>query len=311
MAQIGLAPPAPTRRTGLTGAGGQWARYRAGFLFVLPAFALYAVFMIYPFLQSIYFSFTDWNGVLPEKNFVGLANYRRMLGDALLWTSLWHTVIWVVIGTIGPLVVGLLLAVLLWRRPRGFTLFRTAYFMPQVLSSVVIAIVWGWIYNPVFGILNRGLDRAGLDALSRGWLGDPDFALYAVLVAAMWAETGFVFVVFLAGLQNVSRDLIEAAMLDGANAWQRFRNVTVPQLSNVVNVVTALLLIGGFSVFDIVFVMTGGGPANATEVIATYTYKEAFTQNRIGYAATLSLVITAISLVASVVFIRLRERGES
>ncbi len=311
MAQIGLAPPAPTRRTGLAGAGGQWARYRAGFLFVLPAFILYAVFMIYPFLQSIYYSFTDWNGVLPEKNFIGFANYRRMLGDDLLWTSLWHTLIWVVIGTIGPLVVGLLLAVLLWRRPRGFTLFRTVYFMPQVLSTVVIAIVWGWIYNPVFGILNRGLDSAGLGELSRGWLGDPDVALYAVLIAAMWAETGFVFVVFLAGLQNVSRDLIEAAMLDGANAWQRFRNVTVPQLSNVVNVITALLLIGGFSVFDIVFVMTGGGPANATEVIATYTYKEAFTQNRIGYAATLSLVITAISLVASVVFIRLRERGES
>ena len=310
MAQIGLAPPAPARRSGLAGAGGQWAKYRAGILFVLPAFFLYAVFMIYPFFQSIYYSFTDWNGVLPEKNFIGLANYRQMLGDDLLWTSLWHTLIWVVIGTIGPLAVGLLLAVLLWRRPRGFTLFRTVYFMPQVLSSVVIAIVWGWIYNPVFGILNRGLDGIGLEGLSRGWLGDTDVALYAVLVAAMWAETGFVFVVFLAGLQNVSRDLIEAAMLDGANAWQRFRNVTVPQLANVVNVITALLLIGGFSVFDIVFVMTGGGPANATEVIATYTYKEAFTQNRIGYAATLSLVITAISLVASVVFIRLRERGE-
>lgn len=311
MAEIGLAPEMPTRRSRFAGAGVAWAKYRAGILFLLPALVLYAVFMIYPFLQSIYFSFTDWNGVLPQKTFVGLDNYRRLIQDDLLWSSLGHTLIWVVIGTIGPLVLGLLLAVLLWRRPRGFTLFRTVYFMPQVLSSVVIAIVWGWIYNPVFGILNRGLDAVGLDALSRGWLGDPDLALYAVLIAAMWAETGFVFVVFLAGLQNVSKDLLEAATLDGANAWQRFRNVTVPQLANVVNVVTALLLIGGFSVFDIVFAMTGGGPANATEVIATYTYKEAFTQNRIGYAATLSLVITAISLVASVVFIRLRERGES
>lgn len=311
MAEIGLAPEMPTRRSRFAGAGVAWAKYRAGILFLLPALVLYAVFMIYPFLQSIYFSFTDWNGVLPQKTFVGLDNYRRLIQDDLLWSSLGHTLIWVVIGTTGPLVLGLLLAVLLWRRPRGFTLFRTVYFMPQVLSSVVIAIVWGWIYNPVFGILNRGLDAVGLDALSRGWLGDPDLALYAVLIAAMWAETGFVFVVFLAGLQNVSKDLLEAATLDGANAWQRFRNVTVPQLANVVNVVTALLLIGGFSVFDIVFAMTGGGPANATEVIATYTYKEAFTQNRIGYAATLSLVITAISLVASVVFIRLRERGES
>jgi len=308
MTDIHSAPP--PGRAGLSGFGRHWARYRAGYFFVLPSLVLYAVFMIYPFFQSIYFSFTDWNGVTAEKNWIGLANYRRMIDDALLWSSLWHTLIWVVLGTVAPMAIGLLLAVLLWRRPRGFTLFRTIYFMPQVLSSVVIAIVWSWIYNPIFGILNRGLDRVGLDALSRGWLGDTDFALFAVLVAAVWAETGFVFVVFLAGLQNVSKDLLEAATIDGANMWQRFWNVTVPQLANVVNVVAALLLIGGFSVFDIIFAMTQGGPANATEVIATYTYQEAFTQNRIGYAATLSLVITVISLIASVVFIRVRERGE-
>jgi ABC-type sugar transport system permease subunit len=147
--------------------------------------------------------------------------------------------------------------------------------------------------------------------VSRGWIGDPDVALYAVLAAAIWAETGFVFVIFLAGLQNVSRDLIDAATIDGANAWQRFWNVIIPQLSNVLTVVTALLLVGGFSVFDIVFVMTAGGPNNATELIATYTYKEAFTQNRVGYASALSLVITVLSLIASVTFIRLRERGDA
>jgi ABC-type sugar transport system permease subunit len=207
------------------------------------------------------------------------------------------------------MIIGLLLAMLLWTRPKGFTLFRTVYFMPQVLSSVVIALVWGWIYNPIFGILNQSLDRVGLENLSRGWLGDPTYALYAVLGAGIWAEVGFVFVVFLAGLQNVSRDLLEAATLDGANIWQRFRDVTVPQLANVINVVTALLLIGGFSVFDIIMVMTNGGnPANSTEVIATYAYSQAFTQNRVGYAATLSLIMTAITLVASFVFIRLRER---
>ncbi|MDP9356143.1 MAG: sugar ABC transporter permease [Chloroflexota bacterium] len=307
MAEMSL--PAPWKEAGH--ARRHWARYRAGYLFLLPSFVLYAVFMIYPFIQSIYLSFTDWNGATAVKNFVGLDNYRRLFNDGLLWTALRHNIIWVVIGTIAPMVIGLLLAVLLGNRPRGFTLFRTVYFMPQVLSPVVIALVWGWIYNPVFGILNKGLDAVGLESLSRGWLGDPTFALYAVLAAAIWAETGFVFVIFLAGLQNVSRDLLEAAMIDGANAWQRFWNVTVPQLANVINVVTALLLIGGFSVFDIIFVMTQGGPANATEVIATYTYKEAFTQNRVGYAATLSLVITAISLIASIVFIRLRERGES
>jgi ABC-type sugar transport system permease subunit len=277
---------------------------------VLPAFLLYAVFMIYPFIRSIYFSFTDWNGVRPVKNLIGLDNWRAMLQDPMLWLSLRHNVVWVIIGTITPLAIGLMLAVLLWRRPPGFTLFRTMYFMPQVLSAVVIGIIWNWMYNPLFGNLNKMLDAVGLEEVSRGWIGDPDVALYAVLAAAIWGTIGFVFVVFLAGLQNVSKDLLEAATIDGANSWRRFRDVTVPQLSNVINVVAALLLIGGFNVFDIVWVMTQGGPANATEVIATLTYKEAFTQNKVGYASALSLVMTFISLVASVVFIRLRERQE-
>lgn len=287
-----------------------WAQYRAGYFFLLPSLALYAMFMIYPFFQSIYLSFTNWNGVDPEKTFIGLDNYRALLSDSLLWKSLQHNIIWVILGTLGPMILGFLLAVLLSSRPKGFTLFRTVYFMPQVLSPVIIAIVWGWIYNPLFGILNTVLERIGLDSWSRGWLGDTDFALYAVLVAAMWAQVGFVFVIFLAGLQNVSRDLIEAATLDGANAWRRFWDVTLPQMANVVNVVAALLLIGGFNVFDIIFVMTGGGPANETEVIATYAYTEAFRLNNIGYASTLTLVMTVITLVVSIVFIRLRERGE-
>ena len=288
-----------------------WARYRAGYAFVAPALLLYSVFMVYPFFQSVYLGFTDWNGADPVKRWVGLANYRRLASDDLLWTALRHNLVWVVLGTVAPIAIGLPLATLLWSRPRGFTLFRTAFFLPQVLSPVVIAIVWSWVYNPIFGILNQGLDAVGLENVSRGWLGDPDVALYAVLAASVWAEVGFVFVLFLAGLQGVSRDLLEAATLDGAGRWRRFRDVTVPQLANVVNVATALLLIGGFSAFDLVFVMTGGGPANATDLIATYTFTEAFTQNRAGYAAALSLVMTAISLVTSVVFIRLRERGES
>jgi ABC-type sugar transport system permease subunit len=277
---------------------------------VLPALLLYLIFVGYPFIQTIYFSLTDWNGVRPTKNFIGLANFQEMVRDPLLWTSLRNNVIWVIIGTIAPIAIGLLLAMLLWRQPRGFNLFRTVFFMPQVLSAVVVGIIWSWIYNPIFGNLNKLLTAIGLGDLTRGWLGDPSAALYAVLGAAIWAEVGFVFVVFLAGLQNVSKDLLEAATIDGANVWQRFRDVTVPQLSNVINVVTALLLIGGFNVFDIIFVMTQGGPANATEVIATLTYKEAFTQNRVGYASALSLVMTVVALVASVVFIRLREQRE-
>ncbi len=302
-APIAYAPISPTQRA--------WRRYRAGVFFVLPALVLYLIFMVYPFFQSIYLSFTSWNGVESVKEWIGLDNYRELIRDPMLWTSLRHNLIWVVIGTVAPIVIGMWLALLLWRQPKGFTLFRTMFFMPQVLSTVVIGIVWNWIYNPIFGILNEGLDAVGLEDISRGWLGDPDVALYAVLVAAIWATIGLCFVIFLAGLQNVSKDLLEAATIDGANAWQRFWNVTVPQMASVINVVVALLLIWGFSVFDVIFVMTGGGPANATEVLATLTYKEAFTLNNVGYASSISVVITILSLIASVTFIRLRERQEA
>ena len=286
-------------------------KHGMGYLFLLPALILYALFMLYPFVESIYLSLTDWNGVNPDKHFIGLRNYVEMLGDSLVWTSLGHNLIWVVIGTIAPIALGLFLAVLVSSKPRGFTLFRTVYFLPHILSPVIIGIIWGWIYNPLFGLLNTVLGAIGLSSLQRGWLGEPGLALYAVLAAAIWATVGFTFIIFLAGLQNVSVDLLEAAQLDGANAWQRFWNVTVPQLANVLTVVTTLILIGGFNVFDIVFIMTGGGPANSTELIATYTYKEAFTQNRVGYGAALAMLMTVISLVTAIVFIRIREREEA
>jgi ABC-type sugar transport system permease subunit len=283
---------------------------RAAILFVLPALLLYLVFMVWPFLQSFWFAATDWNGATATKTFVGLANFAELARDELFRLALRNNLIWVIIGTISPLVIGMFLALLLWRQPKGFTFFRTVFFLPHILLTVVIGIIWSWIYNPIFGILNTWLDGIGLEDVSRGWLGDPSTALYAVLVAAIWAEVGFVFVILLAGLQNVSRDLLEAATIDGAGGWRRFWDVTVPQLGNVLNVITALLLIGGFNVFDIIFVMTQGGPANATQTMATMTYDQAFTLNRVGYGSAISLVMTAISLIASVVFLKLRERGE-
>lgn len=287
-----------------------WRRWRAGLIFLLPSLALYLCFVVNPFIQSIWFSLTDWDGASKVKEFIGLANYRELFADGLFWQALRHNLVWVLIGTAVPLMIGMLLAQLMWSKPRGFTLYRTVFFLPHILLSTVIGIIWAWIYNPIFGILNKGLDAVGLKDISRGWLGDPDWALLAVLVAAMWATIGFVFVILLAGLQNVSRDLLEAATIDGANGWQRFRDVTIPEMANVLNVVTALLLIGGFSVFDLIYVMTGGGPNNASQTLATYTFEQAFAQNRVGYGAALSLVMTVLALVTSFIFIRLRERGE-
>lgn len=283
-----------------------------GYAFVLPALLIYLFFVIRPFIDSVYFSLTDWDGARSVKNFIGLGNYQKMLSDTLLWQSLYHNLIWVIIGTISPIVIALLLGVLLWgRQVWGRTLFRTVYFVPVVLSDVVVAIVWNWIYHPLFGALNSALKMVGLESLARGWLGDPNTALLALLVTAIWSYYGFCFVVIMAGLQNVNMELIEAATLDGANSWQRFVYVVIPELRHVLTMITAFTLIGGFNVFGIVFVMTKGGPGTATQVIATYTYRKAFQESQMGYGAALSMVMTILSLIAALIFMRLREGNEA
>src|SRR5215210_802436 len=280
-----------------------------GALFVVPGLLIYTAFMVFPFLATIYLSFTNWDGVSPERDWIGLANYARIFGDATALKAFANNVVWVVLGTIAPVVLGLFEALLVWTGgQRGSLLFRTLFFLPFVLPLVVVGIVWQWIYHPLFGILNSALDGVGLDGVSRGWLADPHTALYAVLIAAIWGATGFCFLILHAALQNVDMSTVEAAMIDGANWFQRAWNVIIPQIAPQLTMVTAVTLIGGFAVFDVVFVMTGGGPGNASEMLATYTYKTAFQQNQAGYGSALAMLITILSLVSAVVFVRLRER---
>ncbi|MDQ3223651.1 MAG: sugar ABC transporter permease, partial [Gemmatimonadota bacterium] len=198
-----------------------------------------------------------------------------------------------------------------WGVGRGSAFYKTVLFLPYVLPQVAVGVVWGWIYAPTRGWLNEALELVGLDALTRGWLGDPDTALYAVLATAVWATSAFVFVIFLSALGNVDVDLVDAARLDGANWGQRLRYVVLPQIMPVFLMVTTITLIGGFAVFDIIFVMTGGGPAGATEVLGTYAYSSAFQLNRISYGTTLALVITVLSIPFAVGLNRLQRRLSS
>ena len=295
------------------GPGKAWRNFlksTRGWAFVLPPLTIYAVFFLIPLGQSILISFTDWNGVRPNIAFVGFANYSRMLGDELVWRALWHNAIWIIVGTVSPIALSLALAMLLWPRARGQNFFQAAYFMPQVLSTVAIGFIWSNVYHPLIGVLNRLLAAIGLGHLAIGWLGSSQWALTAVLVAAIWSYFGFSLVVILAGLQTVNTDLIDAARIDGSNAWQSFANVIVPQMRHVLTMIIGYTLIGGFNVFDIVWVMTGGGPANATEVMATLLYKRAFVEDNVAYGTSLAMTLTVFSLVASVTFIYLREREE-
>jgi raffinose/stachyose/melibiose transport system permease protein len=281
---------------------------RTAFLFILPAFLIYAVFMLYPFINSVGLSFTDWNGATATKEFVGIDNYLEMPRDPDLLSAFRNNVVWIVFGTVVPIVIGLTLALILWSNTRGSLAFRTLFFLPTVIPVVVIGLVWQWIYHPLYGVLNSALEFVGLDSLTRGWLGDSTTALPSVLAAAIWGAFGFVTVVLYAGLQNVDIGTVEAAEVDGANWWQRARYVVIPQIAPVLTLVTAITLIGGFAVIDFVIVMTGGGPGDASEVLGSFAYEQGFQSNRVGYGAALSTLITAMSLIAAVVFVGLRER---
>jgi ABC-type sugar transport system permease subunit len=309
----GARAPVTRRKRDLSGGSAgvpavrrQQARYAV--LFIAPGLVIYLVFMIYPFLNTVYLSFTNWDGITASKDWVGLSNYARIFGEEAALKAFVNNVIWVILGTISPIVLGLFEALLVWSGARGSILFRTLYFLPFVLPLVVVGIVWQWIYHPLFGIVNTILDGVGLEGLSRGWLADPHTALYAVLIAAIWGQTGFCFLILHASLQNVDMSTVEAAMIDGANWFQRAWNVIIPQIAPQITMVTAVTLIGGFSVFDIIYVMTGGGPGNASQVLATYTVKTAFEQNLAGYGSALAMLMTVLSLVSAVVFVRLRER---
>jgi raffinose/stachyose/melibiose transport system permease protein len=186
--------------------------------------------------------------------------------------------------------------------------YRIAFFMPYVLPQVAVGVVWGWIYAPTRGWLNRTLETVGLGGLATGWLGNPDTALYAVLATAIWTTSGFVFVILLAALRNVDTELVDASLLDGANAMQRLWYIVLPQIMPVFLMVTTLTLIGGFAVFDIIFIMTGGGPAGATDVLGTVAYSSAFELSRISYGTALALVITVLAVPFAVWMNRLQRR---
>ena len=290
--------PAVTRR----------AQARLGVALVAPLAALVAIFFLLPLLNAIYFAVIEFDGVNPTPPFVGLRNFARMFTDPVVWRALGNNAIWIVAGTVLPLLIGLVIALMLWTVGRASIWYRLVFFIPYILPGVAIGVVWGWIYDPIRGWLNQALTLVGLGSFTTGWLGNPHTALYAVVATAVWASTGFVVVIFLAALRSVDAELIDAATIDGAGAVQRTRHVVLPQIMPVFLMVATVTLIGGFAVFDIIFVMTGGGPAGATEVLGTYAYSNAFQFNRISYGTALALVITILAIPFTVALNRLQRR---
>ena len=310
---VSLRPGELPVPVGHDAARARWARLRGfmpGYAMLLPAIALLAVFVVAPVAYGLYLSLQRWNGFEPPE-FVGLGNYVRLWErDRIFRQALANNVTFAVAVVIGKNVLGLFLALLVNQRLRGNTVFRTALFLPVTMSFVVIGLLWSWIYNPTFGLLDAGLAAIGLGEFSRPWLSDPATALWAIIAVDIWKWTGFHMVLYLAGLQTIPRDLYEAATIDGAGRWRQLFDVTLPMLAPVTFVNVLLAMNGAFvRNFDLVYVMTGGGPNHQTEVVLTHMVSEAFRQGNLGYSAAMGYVLFAIVAVISAVYIRMARAG--
>jgi len=301
-ARRGIAPTAPRR-----GAAPRQGRPAAGFL--APFAVLYLLFVIGPALYGLVLSFTDASLVKPGLNgSAGFGNYAEALSSSDFWSSLWHT-LWFTILTTPPLVIlGFVLALLANRVARGRWFFRLAFFAPYILPSAVVALIWMWLYTPALGLLDTALTKVGMTAPS--WLGDAAWAMPSLAITTVWWTLGFNFVLYLAGLQEIPRDLYEAAAMDGAGPWQQVRRITIPMLGRTTTLVAVLQVIASLKVFDQMYLMTGGGPNFATRSILQLVYDEGFTNYRVGYAAAVSMLFFLVVLAVSAVWFTLVRRQE-
>ena len=275
----------------------RWRRHAAGYAFTGPALVVPAAFLLYPIGYSVSLSLHDWDGYTPRWGpFVGLENYRALAGDEVFWRATMNSVAFVVVRTPLEVGFGFLLALLLNRRLVVRSLLRTLFFVPVVMSLIVVTIIFQRVFEPNTGLLNTFLRAIGLGAWAHPWLGDPATALGAVIAVSVWKNVGFSLVILLAGLQGLPQDVVEAARVDGANAWQLTLRVITPLMRPILALTALLSIIGGLKVFDLVFIMTRGGPTYSTEVLATMLYREAFELNHMGVASAIAVILVTLVL---------------
>ncbi|MFY1616327.1 carbohydrate ABC transporter permease [Micromonospora sp. WMMD736] len=281
----------------------------AGWSFILPNFAGFAVLTLLPVGVLFYMAFTNWN-VFGVAEWTGTANFRRMWGDASFWTALRNTVYYTVFHIPLTLAASLGLALLLNRKLRGVRFFRTVAFFPYITSIVAIAIVWNQLFSPEYGPINALLGALGVDD-APGWTTSSTWSMPAVIIVGTWRYMGYYMLLFLAGLQTIPAQLYEAAETDGATPWQRFVHVTLPGLRHTTFFVIVLLTIESFKVFDLILVMTGGGPGQSTLVLSQYIYQKGFEENQFGYASAVSIVLFAICFSITVIQFMVNKRRNS
>jgi ABC-type sugar transport system permease subunit len=292
----------------------QRAERVAGYGFVVPITVLFALFVGWPIVFAIYLSFTRWSG-FGSPSIIGLGNYTRMFSDPVAATAFVNTIVFAVVTTVLQTVIPLVIAVLLSNVWRGLSVVvRTILFIPGIISFVVSGVLWKLIYDPNLGTLNNLLKSIGLGAWRQHWLSDPALVLPSIIVVSLWGAVGMNMLIFFAGIQGVDPTYYEAAQVDGASRWQQFRYVTVPSLRVVTAIVLSLNLMNGFKVFDLIYVMTAGGPNHASEVFGTYLYSLAFGSTagsipQLGYGSAFSVIVMLLCGVAVLVQIVLSRRA--
>lgn len=273
-----------------------------GFVFMalFPALLIYSFFVIIPIFWSAYYGLFDWKGIGSAK-FAGMANYIEVIKEPIFWSALKNNMIIVAASIFGQVPIALLLAILLLKNSIFYRFVRSAVFMPMVLSTVVVGLIWGYIYNPQFGVVNHVLESIGLESWTRAWLSDPKVNMYAVSVPIIWNYIGPYLIIFIATIQNIPSELDDAAQIDGAVALKKFFFVTLPMIWNTIKVVIVLCISGSLKAFDQVFVMTHGGPAQTTELLATYMFNNTFNVFRYGYGSAVSTMIIIVSMILIII----------
>lgn len=287
-----------------SGSKAAWIPY----LFLAAPLALFLMWVIGPMIYSFYLSLTNWDGV-SAPGFIGLRNYVRLFNDKIFWTALTNNAKWVISFITAPVVIGLALAMVLNRAIPGSRAIKSAFYSPYIIAPVVIGLIWGWMYQPATGLFNSVLNALGI-AKTPGWLSDPKLATWCIIAAAIWRQVGYIMTLYLAGLQGVDQSLIDASQVDGCNFWQTFRNVIFPLLSPITVVVVVISIIDSLRSFDLVFVMTRGGPANSSSVLANMMYIEAFNNYKMGYGAAIAVILFLITAVFIFIYLWQTLRAE-
>lgn len=279
------------------------------YLLVAPAFAIFSIAILGPIIATFGLSLTDWDG-FSTPNFVGLKNFNKAFADQIYMSAYWHAAVYILATLFLEVVIGLLLAGLVSAK-RNTTFYRVAFFTPVMLPLVVISVLWSFLLNPDMGILNRILGNLGLESWQRIWLGDQSTALLSISVISGWIFAGFYMAIFYAGFQRIPSTIIESARLDGASEWQLLRKIKIPMIKNLTEVAVLLCFTGGIQIFDLVYVLTNGGPYDTTQFPTTYLVRVVFRDQQMGYGSALAVILTLVVVTVALIYNKLRTKEDS